>query len=87
MIKILIITNAIDLWIKKCTSQISDYTIKKTGSAVFIRNLLLDITITPMVNDSARGRRYHTIILEKPIPENIYKEILQPSVQNFINLI
>lgn len=87
MIKILIITNNTDLWIKKCTSQISDYTVLKAGSVVFIRNLLLDITITPMISDSARGRRYHTIILEKPIPENIYKEILLPSVQHFINLI
>ena len=87
MIKILIITNNTDLWIKKCISQISDYTILKAGSMVFIRNLLLDITITPMISENARGRRYHVVILEKPIPQNIYEDILLPSLQNFINLI
>lgn len=86
MIRILIVTNDAKCWVDKITCWIKEYTIRKNGAVFFIDNPLLHVVITSDINSRSRGQRWNTIILDKNISDEIYQQILLPSVRSVIDL-
>lgn len=80
MIRILIITNDVFNWIDKIVSGSREYAFKKSNKILFINTPLLYVAITSEINDKSRGQRWNTIILDKDVSNEIYQQILLPSL-------
>ena len=86
MIRILIITNNILNWIGKIVGCSCEYTFRKSNGTFFINTPLLYIAITSEINDRSCGQRWNTIILDKDVSDEIYQQILLPSLWSIIDL-
>ncbi len=84
MIKILIITNNTFYWIDKIIYNSREYTLRKSDEILFINTPLLHVAITSEISDRSRGQKWNTIILNKDVSDEIYQQILLPSLQPII---
>lgn len=80
MIRILIITNNVFNWIDKIVYNSRKYTLRKSNGILFINTPLLSVAIASNINDRSRGQKWNTIILDKDVSDEIYQQILLPSL-------
>lgn len=86
MIRILIITNNIRNWIDKIVDNSREYVFRKSNNTLFVDTPLLHVAITPCVDDRSRGQRWNAIVLDKDVSDEIYQQILLPSLWPIIDL-
>lgn len=86
MIRILIITNDIFNWIDKVVDNSREYMIKKSDKTISIITPLLYVRITSVIDYRSRGQRWNTIVLDKNVSNEIYSQILLPSLWSIIDL-
>ena len=84
MIKILILTEDRDTWVKKITAELCSYTCRKMLNMYQIQSGLFFFEIQSHYSDNCKGQCWSCVVLDRYIPYELEVCVLRPCVKNSI---